>query len=170
MTGVGLLAVGFLLGANLIGTCSSMPENVSNLLKNNPGWSMTQEVDLSADDKELWQSHHSHKCPGMTKVTFMPADTYYAALLYKPVAGGKYRQRLFACPQNNNYAECKIITALSDGLHYVIWSAGPGNYKNKETGKNVRIIGESLIFEKMESVSIQYYMSRGKIKNLLASE
>lgn len=170
MIGPGFIVAAWLVSTTSPGACSLSLEVSNHLSQTNPGWSVVKESDLSEDDRMLWGQYHKGYCPGYSEVKFRKSEIYYAISLFKAESANKYRQKTFICRKYKHEYICNLLTSVTDGSLYVIWKTTPGVYVDKLSGKKVPIDGESLIFEKMESISSQFYWKKGEVHRLLASE
>lgn len=150
-----------------VAQCSEKPSAVDTYLRAHPGWLIVAVSDLPDDDKALWNSYHSGLCPGMAAVASDGADrdSYALALLRR--SNGKLVEQLVLL---NGSVEQLLVKPGEVVSPFVVYRIGPGNYVDHATGKKVSIAHDSIVYEKMESTSTQFYFVNGKLHSLLASE
>lgn len=151
--------------------CDNIPHVASQFISEHRNWRVLKYDDLPNDDKQLWRKFHPRLCPGWTKVNFDNSDKNYYAVAFLAKNGSIEYEKIVIFRYKGNGVEIEK-TIANDIIQtpLVLWTAKPGLYLNERNGKNVKISGESLIYEKMEAGSTQFFMVNGKILRLLASE
>lgn len=157
--------------SNVSAGCSTLPKSVSTYVTANAGWSVVSLADLPRDDQDLWHQYHKDLCPGVAELKlYGPADKSIAIALIKKSNGQILEKLVLLSGIKSPSVPEEIVPATSVTTPFVVWKTRPGIYKDQDTSTNVHIANESIIYEKMESTSTQFYVEDGKLKSLLASE
>jgi hypothetical protein len=148
--------------------CQNFPPQVSEYLRANKGWSVVKLTDLPDDDKQLWEQSHGGNCPGYAEAYMFgsKAPSYALALLGR--SSGVNVEKLVLL-QGNAKGSQTIFAASPITTPFVTWKIKPGQYSGA-SGKRKNILGDSVIYEKMESISYQFYVENGKVVRMVVSE
>jgi hypothetical protein len=122
---------------------------------------------LPRDDRNLWRRYHAGRDPGATAV--------------KNACLGRKVQFEAQIRFSNAGLEERIIYSHRGRLHhvfgpkkvvspFVIWTVGPGKTTDVSSGKSYNVKGQSLIFEKIESVAYQYMCNKGRLLTITTAD
>ena len=132
-------------------------------------WSIIERSDLPDDDKKLWEEHHAGLCPGIAVVDLDGQGWSYALALLRKSRSGTVEKLVLFKRTGSHLRQIQIRGAFKVVSPFVVWKAAPGIFFDQGTGVRVRIAHDSIIYEKMESTSTQFYASRSGIRSLLVS-
>jgi hypothetical protein len=148
--------------------CEAPPKPVADYLKAHPGWVLLTRAHLSADHQPMWDKDHKGLCPGMATVVLDSSkQTSYALALLNKGKGGTLEQLVLL---KGAAAKPMVLEAPSPSGSIVVWRAPPGKYPNPETGKDIAIATDSIMYEMYESGAEQFYFVNGKLKKLQAGD
>lgn len=132
------------------------------------GWKLVELEDLPSDDQSLWLTHHAGEAPGVTRA-HLGNGTYYCAFTYIDRSGDKTWQKLLLREVGRGTVE-QLVAPIEVPTPFVVWRASPGSFLDRESGGVVSLQYDSIVFEKIESVSRQFYLRNGSIHELLGRE
>lgn len=132
------------------------------------GWSLVTKLDLPEDDQVLWDLHHRNLHPGVV-VANLDAAAESCVFSVQKIENGERRQTVFYARADESEPHV-IAGPFLIVSPFVIWKVGPGSYEDRESGRPIVIKNDSIIVEKMESSSIQYFISAGELKSIVAAE
>jgi hypothetical protein len=142
--------------------CEKPPQAVIDYLKTHPGWVLLTRADLSADHRPMWDKDHKGLCPGMAEVALdATKEKSYALALLKHSKDGPLEQLVLL-----KGGKPMVLEAPSQSGSIVVWRAPPGKYPNPETGKDVAIANDSIMYEMYEAAAEQFYFVNGKLRKL----
>jgi hypothetical protein len=146
--------------------CEKPPQPVADYLKAHPGWVLLTRADLSADHQPMWDKDHKGLCPGMAEVALdSTGEKSYALALLKHDKSGTLEQLVLLKGGNKT-----VLEAPSPSGSVVVWRAPPGKYPNPETGKDIAIANDSIMYEMYEAAAEQFYFVKGKLRKLQAGD
>ena len=169
-----LMMFGVCASANA--ACESVPQDVQEYLRSEPGWAFVDVKDLVDDDKSLWEQSHHGLCPGVAIVDLDgKGQQSYALALLKGGSGraieklvvirrqsGRFMRWVLAPPANVMYTNVMAP--------FVVWRTSPGTYRDLKSGHQVKLTHHGIVYEKMEATATVYYLSKGRFKSILTSE
>src|SRR5215469_12528165 len=148
--------------------CEKPPPPVADYLTAHPGWVLVTRADLSADHQPMWDKAHKGLCPGVAEVVLDGTkEKSYALALLKHGKDGTQEQLVLL---KGAAARPMVLEAPSPSGSIVVWRAPPGKYPNPETGKDVAIARDSIMYEMYESAAEQFYFVNGKLRKLQAGD
>lgn len=123
-------------------------------------WRVVNIYDLPKDDIYLWKKYHAGANPGQV---YLENECLRAKV--KIIAQIR---------RHNNAIEERITYSYRGSEYYVfgpkvvispfvIWSTPPGNTYDIISGRSYYVKGQSMVFEKMESVSYQFLCRKKKL-------
>jgi hypothetical protein len=155
-------------GAASAAPCEKPPQPVADYLETQPGWVLLTRADLSADHRPMWDKDHKGLCPGLAAVVLDAGkQTSYALALLKHDKGGTLEQLVLL---KAGAAKPMVLEAPSPSASAVVWRAPPGKYSDPETGKDVAIATDSIMYEMYESAAEQFYFVNRKLHKLQAGD
>jgi hypothetical protein len=148
--------------------CEKPPLPVADYLKAHPGWVLLTRADLSADHQPMWDKDHKGLCPGMAEVVLdATKEKSYALALVRHGKDGTQEQLVLL---NGAAARPIALEAPSPSGSVVVWRAPPGKFPNPETGRDVAIANDSIMYEMYEAAAEQFYFVNGKLRKLQAGD
>jgi hypothetical protein len=146
------------------GACD-LPKDLQVVLaKKYPGSDVVKLGDLNEDDRSFFREDHGNACPGLAKVDFYGdgKPTLAVALLTKNKQMEKYKTKLVLARQATAGWDTAVVGATA-GPVPVIWSEGPGVYKDVYGRKEVHASHAVVVFCGYESWAIVYAWTNGKV-------
>ena len=144
--------------------CDTLPAPVAAYVRAHPGWAVVQVADLVSDDQALWAQYHKGLCPGWTKAKLdATRRAFYAVAVIS-----RSQEKLVLIDTATGHAR-ELVPADRVTSPMVVWSVGPGMTHDQNTGRDLRVATESIIYEKMEAVATQYFMENGKMHSVLTA-
>lgn len=154
-----------------IAQCKEFPSTVVGYLQAHPSWSVVQVSDLVEDDKLLWRNNHDKLCPGLAVAELTGTGRKaYALALIQNKNGENFEMLVLLTGSANKLEQHTLVKPNRVTSPFVVWRVGPGKFTDNNTGTTIFIAHDSIVYEAMESTSTQFYLKRGKIHSLLASE
>ena len=150
-------------------TCHA-PEAVAAYVRAHPAWRLLSTGDLVSDDQALWKRAHKHECPGVAAVVLDGSGRTSYALALVGGAAGKPLEQLVVLKNDPEGFREYILQPPRKGAGIVVWRAKRGTSSDMYTGRALYIAYDSIIWEKMESASQQFYFLHGKFHRLQASD
>jgi hypothetical protein len=148
--------------------CEAPPKPVADYLKAHAGWVLLTRVDLSADHQPMWDKDHKGLCPGMAAVVLDAGkQTSYALALLNKGKDGTLEQLVLL---KAGAAKPMVLEAPSPSGSIVVWRAPPGEYPNPDTGKDIVLAADSIMYEMYESGAEQFYFVNGELRKLQAGD
>jgi hypothetical protein len=132
------------------------------------GWSLVTKLDLPEDDQILWDLHHRDLHPGVF-VANLDAASESCVFSVQKIENGEWLQTIFYARADESEPHV-IAGPFLIVSPFVIWKVGPGSYEDRESGRPIVIKNDSIIVEKIESSSIQYFISAGELNSIVAAE
>ena len=147
------------------------PPPVADYLKTHPQWRLLDIKDLVSDDRMIWHDNHKGLCPGMAKVVLDSSGLpSYALALIRPDKGKTFEQ-VVVLQAGANAFKTVVLEPPFEGTGIVIWRAPPGKTQDMYgDGRTITVRHDSIIWEKMESASQQFYLVRGKFRKAQTSD
>jgi hypothetical protein len=130
-------------------------------------WKRLTLEDLPEDDRILWHKYHDDNSPGIAVVRnkcFKHGIQFIAQIRVSP-RGLEERVTYSSRGKLRLAFESRTVTTP-----FVIWTAPSGISKDVVTGKSYNVQGQSLIFEKMESIAYQYMCYRGSKRTIITAD
>jgi len=149
------------------------PKQVQAFLVTLPGWALTTERDLAADDQALWRTHHGGLCPGLASADIDGGGRQSHVLLLIRRDGGVMQQRLVILPPKTAgrglqpLLDAKPVVGRAAG---VVWSAGPGKAARWDGGRSAQIAHHSFVYEHMEASATTFWRSAGRLHSLQTAD
>lgn len=148
--------------------CAAPPE-VSKWLKAQSGWRLVRASDLEMDDQQIWRRARPGLCPGLAQARLDGVAVSYGLVLLKQGARGMTEMDLILLRRGD-----RLLPVLQRPLRpvenpRVVWTASPGPSHAWDNDRVVAVLHESIVFEQLEAWSIQVYMQRGHLVNLVTS-
>jgi hypothetical protein len=151
--------------------CKERNDIIDSYLDAHPGWSIVETSDLPDDDKALWKNYHEGLCPGIAIVDVDGGGRKsYALALKRKVKDVVFEKLVVLKGSAGAFSEHVLVNPTRVISPFVVYRVGPGKYLDHNTGKTIRIAHDSIVYEKMEAISMQFYFSNGKPYSLLAAE
>ncbi len=155
---------------------AALPTVVTELLKDKfPQWRPKQVSDIDVDNRQLWlEGPNGKACPGIAIGYFESAQSLSYAFLLVPRSnpnGGHKIVIVSKQPAKDAYGSTLIDHAEEQtysGL--VISKAKPGEYKDWEGKRSIRIRTDALYVEWIEKGARLYYWSAGRYHKLQVSD
>ena len=159
-----ILLAGVLLAAVPAGAAPcTPPPPVASYLAGHPGWRLLSPADLVADDRGSWRHDHAHECPGMAVVALDASGVKSYALALVRAHGAATTERFVVLLAPSFRAV--VLSAPSGDAGLVIYRAPPGVVPGwDDPRKKIRIRHDSIVLERMESASQQYYLARRRFR------
>jgi hypothetical protein len=151
-----------------VGALCAPPPPVAAYLAKHPGWAILEISDLVADDQALWHQYHEGKCPGLAEAALDGSGKLSYALALVDRKNGN--EQIVALKAEGNAFQPFTLQAPFHDIGSVVYRAPPGRSSDLETGREVRINHDSIVWEKMESASQQFYFSNKKFHKLQTSD
>ena len=157
--------------------CESLPKDIRDILKTEPQWEILNIKDLVEDDQALWQQNHTGLCPGVVVVnlTGSGAKNYVLALIKDSGKRGVSEKVIVATWKNGRFVKHILVPAINikyteTASPFVIRKVPPGTYRDLETGSEIKIRHEGIIYEKIEATATLYFFQENQYKSILLSE
>ncbi len=161
--------VGLMGTASAADPCEALSDAARSYLKANPNWTVLRLADLYADDRSLWSQYHKGICPGFAEVDFEGNGRKWTALALMRHGDKEDLERIILV--RSGESGLQIHTIDPDFVAYcVIWKRPPETVQEWDTGKKTRIENESLIVERLESATQQYYWENGEFRYVQTSD
>lgn len=169
----GLLCIALLIhspNATAGTSCANLPAAVNDYLHRHPEWAIVTADNLIDDDKKLWSHFHGRLCPGMAIADLDGSGRkFYALALRRRSNGTAWEELVLIGPNGKQWTEKTLADPDKGDSVLVVWRAPRGKYYSYETNRHFWVRHDSIIYELMESSSIQYYFERGKLRSVQAS-
>lgn len=132
--------------------------------KKYPGSEVVKVSDLEEDDRSFFRDDHGDACPGLAKVDFYGdgKPILAVALLTKNEQRDKYKTKLVLARQAAAGWETSVLDSTG-GTVPVIWSEGPGVYKDVYGTKEIHASHAVIVFCGYESWAIVYAWINNKV-------
>jgi hypothetical protein len=155
---------------------STVPTTISELLKAKfPQWRPKRLSDMDADNQQLWlEGRNGKECPGSAVGHFDSTDTLSYAFLLVPQSNptGGYKVVMFGKAADKDHYSVHVLDG-AEGQTYsglVIFRAEPGEYKDVNGKRTVRIKTDVLYVEWIEKGAEIFYWSAGRYHELQVSD
>ncbi len=149
--------------------CETPPAAARMYLDAHPGWRILRLTDLIPEDQSLWSDYHKGKCPGMAEIDFDGTGRKHVALALLSRIKGQDVERIVVVRSSDHGLEQHTIYREFPA-YVVIWRVGPGTAQEWDTPKKIRVRHDSLIVERLESATQQYYWANGKFRYVQTSD
>lgn len=118
----------------------------------------------------MWTEVHKHLCPGMAEVDFNGSGAKYAALTVIRPDKDWFIETIVIVRRGSHGLD--VHTLWHDEPAYdVVWRCGPTTVQDwEEPKKKVHIPHESLVVERLESATRQYYLKDGRFHYVQTSD
>lgn len=140
------------------------PPPVADYLKAHPRWSVVDMSDLDRDEKAIWAEAHKGQCPGIAAVKLDESGATSYALELRD-RRGDLEQLVVLQALGGRFKEVVLERPFRTG-GLVVWRSPPGRSGDMYTRRRVRIVHDSIIWERMESASQQIYFAGGRFHRL----
>jgi hypothetical protein len=120
-----------------------------------PGAKLVTLPDLAEDDRRFFQKDHGNSCPGLVKVDFYGDGKPTSALVLIPKEGTKEKAELVVAHQVGENWRITLLDMASASMP-VVWSQGPGEYRDVYGNKTIRATRPVIVFCGYESWAILY--------------
>jgi hypothetical protein len=156
-------AIGFYLfalvqtvvAAQPVSTCELPQDLQREITANYPGAKIVSLSDLSEDDKGIFQKDHRDACPGLVKVDFYGDRKPTWALVLISGDGATQKAELVVAHQVGK--DWSIASLETSKLSVpVVWSQGPGTYRDVYGEKTIRAKRPVIVFGEYEGWIIVY--------------
>jgi hypothetical protein len=164
------IAAGLAIAFPAAAACGRDVSEVRSYLSAHPGWSSVEPADLPGDDRALWAKYHAGLCPGVAVVNLDGHGPSFALALLHGSRGGLVETLVLLRIRGSRLAVTALRGPVKVTSPFVVWRTGPERAVDEATGKTVRTLHDSIVYEKMEATSTAYYLSDGRIRSLLASD
>lgn len=145
--------------------------HIGDYLRTNPGWKVVAEDDLPSDDQVLWKKYHGGFEPGVAVVDLDGSGNKACAVSLIQKRDGKTFEQLVLLKRTSKQLVKNVIVRPHVVVSpFVVWRAAPGQYVDLKSGNRIVIQNDSIVYEKMESTSTQFYHVKGKLHSLLATD
>jgi hypothetical protein len=110
-----------------------------------PDAKLVRLPDLSKDDSALFEKEHGNSCPGLVKVDLYGDGTSTLALVLMTGQGANEKAELIVAHEvHGNWRTTLLDTA--DSSAPVVWSQGPGEYRDIYGEKTIRATRSVIVF------------------------
>jgi len=120
-----------------------------------PGAKLVTLPDLDEDDRVLFQKEHADACPGLVNVDFYGGGEPTLALVFIANARTTEKAELVLAREVKHKWETAVLDAAESSVP-VVWSQGPGKYKDVYGRKVVRATRPVIVFCGYNSWAILY--------------
>jgi len=110
------------------------------------GWHMLHIADLTAEDQNLWTYARGRVCPGMAKGHFFATQPLEYAIA---VVHGKEEAVLIARESASKWLLNVVMPPMRVNRFHVVWTAKPGTYTDKLSGRKVEATTDAIGFEEI---------------------
>jgi len=131
-----------------------------------PGAKLVTLLDLGDDDKQLFQKDHNKSCPGMAKVDFYGDGQPTWALVLKTKGRDEHTELVLAHQTGGAWKTDVLGTGSASPDAPVVWSEGPGEYRDVYGKKKIRATKPVIVFCKYESWAILYAWEDNKVEKI----
>jgi hypothetical protein len=147
-----------------IDPCDLPKELQAVVARKYPGSGVVKVSDLEEDDRSFFREDHGDACPGLANVDFYGdgKTTLAVALLTKNEQREKYKTKLVLARQAMGGWQTTLLGATG-GPVPVIWSEGPGVYKDVYGRKELHASHAVIVFCGYESWAIVYAWTNNKV-------
>jgi hypothetical protein len=135
--------------------CTFPPGLREEISKKYPGSSLVSMSDLSEYDTKLFQKDHGTRCPGMVKADFYGDGKPTWALVLLSGIGSKSKAELVVAHQVAKDWETRSLDSAGASVP-VVWTEGPGKYRDVYGEKTIRAIHPVVVFVGYEGWAIVY--------------
>ena len=145
--------------------CKLPPGLREEVSKKYPGTTLVSLADLEEYNRSLYQKDHGTRCPGLVKVDFYGDGKPTWALALVTANGVTRKTELVVARQVGTGWTMRSLERESSGSP-VIWSEGPGEYKDVHGEKTIRARWPVIIFCGYESWATLYAWTGKAIKKI----
>jgi hypothetical protein len=125
--------------------CELAPAILTTIERQWRGWRVLHIADLTPEDQNLWTYARGRVCPGATQGQFFePNSISYAIALVR----GRQQAVVVARESSSKWLLQTIVFPSTDHFH-VIWTAKPGTYIDKRSGRKIQALSDSIGFEEI---------------------
>lgn len=157
--------------------CGDLPPDVRSYLEAHSDWTLVTVERLTSDHQALWERYHHALCPGFASVDLDGNGKSAHALALLKRSNDVAFEKLVLIQRTRDHVQVQTLSGPDQvswppsliARPFVVWRVGPGKSHDSTTGRNVVIKRDSIVYELMESSSVQYYESDGKIHSLTAA-
>lgn len=136
-----------------------------SLQKSFPGWRIVSLEDLRLDDQGLWAKAHSDDCPGVASGHFQSRTSQALAVTAFRASDGGLQQMLLVANTNDGKYTLRVLDSPQKVAYLSVVSRVPSGEYSGSTGKKVKVQGDSILYEAIESGSVLYYFEHGKYRS-----
>jgi hypothetical protein len=147
-----------------IDPCDLPKELQAVVARKYPGSEVVKISDLNEDDKSFFRKDHGDACPGAAMVDFYgdSRPTFAMALLTKNEQRDEYKTKLVLAHRSSTAWEISVLGATG-GPAPVVWSEGPGVYKDVYGRKELHASHAVIVFCGYESWAIVYAWTNNNV-------
>lgn len=156
--------------------CDNVPNDVQVSLRLESGWSILETTDLIEEDRALWEQFHPGQCPGIAVLNFDGRGENGYALALVQFGNGRDREKLVLFTRKDGQLSKRVLVPPSNILYtnvaapFVVWRAPPGIYHDLKTDRQIKLLHDGVVYERMEATATLFYFMHGQFKSILTSE
>jgi hypothetical protein len=125
------------------------------IVRKYPNRTLVTSADLSEEDRNLFQKDHDRRCPGLVNVDFFGDGKPTWALVLIGKGESRSKAELVVAHRVRESWETTLLDTAQDSVP-VVWSQGPGEYRDVHGEKKIRAAGPVIVFCGYESWAIVY--------------
>lgn len=110
------------------------------------GWHTLHIADLTGEDQNLWTYARGRVCPGVAKGHFFATEPLEYAIA---VVRGKQEAVLVARESGSTWLLNVVMPPVGVNRFHVVWTAKPGIYTDKRTGRKVQATTDAIGLEEI---------------------
>lgn len=136
-------------------TCNLPPSLQGEIAVKYPGATFVTLADLREDDEQLFQKEHRDACPGVAKVDFYGDRQPTWALALISGDGATQKTELVVAHQVGKAWKITSLETAKSSVP-VVWSQGPGTYRDVYGAKIIRAKRSVIVFGEYSAWIIVY--------------
>jgi hypothetical protein len=130
-----------------------------------PGARIVTLKDLAEDDKSLFQKEHGNACPGLVNLNFYGDGKPTIALVLIVNTGTTVSAELVVAHELAQKWGTVLIEKAESSIP-VVWSQGPGEYKDVYGEKEIRATDPVIVFCEYNAWAIVYAWTGSKVDKI----
>jgi hypothetical protein len=130
-----------------------------------PGARIVTLKDLAEDDKSLFQKDHGNDCPGLVNLNFYGDGKPTIALVLIVNTGTTVSAELVVAHELAQKWATVLIEKAESSIP-VVWSQGPGEYKDVYGEKEIRATDPVIVFCEYNAWAIVYAWTGSKVDKI----
>lgn len=140
------------------------------LSKTYPGARLVTQTDLSKEHRALFRKDHGARCPGLVRVDFYGDGRRTWALVLLEGLGPAAKARLILAREFKSGWKTLSLESTDAAVAPVIWTEGPGKYRDVYDQKTVLARHPVIVFAGYESWAILYAWTGTEIAKIWISD